>query len=312
MAIDLKALDPTGYTPHAFHRGTERAWTETNCYADLWVEVLHALRLEPAACLGMTLGIDFEGDQWTFFKPSHESLRALYGLQVEELTIWRDLRTHAAMQTARGRIVLAEVDAMYLPDTAATDYKQNHSKTTVGITRIDGETVDYFHNGGFWRVSGADVAGLFSAKELPLFCEMVKLDHVELRPDAQLRPLAVVMLRETLHYRPRVNPFVAFGEHLKNDGVTAKGLADWHKYAFASVRQCGAAFELAGSHLRWLGEGFATVAPACEAISATCKLLILKGARAANSGKPLDASEAVASMRANWDTIMAELDKLLR
>ena len=312
MAIDLTTLDPSAYTPHWLHHGTERSWIETNCYADLWIEMLHALHLNPVACLGSTLGVAFEGDQWTFFKPSHEALRKLYGVQVEELTIWRDLRSNAAVQTARGRIVLAEADAIFLPDTAATDYQKNHVKTTIGITHIDTDTVDYFHNGGFWRMSGEDVRGFFAPVPIPLYCEMVKYDHLHVRDEGELRSLALPMLRETLAFRPQVNPFVAFGEHLARDGVTAHGLANWHRYAFASIRQCGAAFELAGSHLRWLGDEFASVAPRCEAISSTCKTLIMKGARAANSGRPLDASEAVTWMGAHWDAVMAEVGALLR
>jgi len=42
------------------------------------------------------VAIDFEGDQWTFFKPPHEDLKALYGIDVQELYVWRPLLEHAA------------------------------------------------------------------------------------------------------------------------------------------------------------------------------------------------------------------------
>ena len=71
--------------------GAERAWAESNCYIDVWIEVLHALGLEPFAFLPHVLPVDFEGDQWTFFKPSHDDLFALYGLDVQELNVWRPL-----------------------------------------------------------------------------------------------------------------------------------------------------------------------------------------------------------------------------
>ena len=64
----LWPLDAGCYTPHPLHAG-ERAWPEANCYVDLWIEVLHVLGLDPMACLPFTLATDFEGDQWTFFKP---------------------------------------------------------------------------------------------------------------------------------------------------------------------------------------------------------------------------------------------------
>ena len=52
---------------HSLHR-SDRCWTETNCYVDVWIEVLHALGLDPTAAGAFTLSTDFEGDQWTFFK----------------------------------------------------------------------------------------------------------------------------------------------------------------------------------------------------------------------------------------------------
>ena len=45
-AAAIPGLDPTSYQPHALH--TEAAaWPETNCYIDMWIEVLHALTSRP-------------------------------------------------------------------------------------------------------------------------------------------------------------------------------------------------------------------------------------------------------------------------
>src|SRR6185312_4334966 len=60
-------LNAATYSPHDLHR-TERIWLETNCYVDLWIELLHTLKLDPVASMAFTLAMDFEGDQWTFFK----------------------------------------------------------------------------------------------------------------------------------------------------------------------------------------------------------------------------------------------------
>ena len=67
-------LQPASYQRHALH-ADDRLWPEKNCYVDIWIEVLHALGLEPRAILPFTVAIDFEGDQWTFFKPPHDELR---------------------------------------------------------------------------------------------------------------------------------------------------------------------------------------------------------------------------------------------
>ena len=69
---DLK-LEPALYQRHRLHT-QERSWAETNCYVDIWIELLHAWGFEPIAALPFTVAIDFEGDQWTFFKFPHADL----------------------------------------------------------------------------------------------------------------------------------------------------------------------------------------------------------------------------------------------
>ena len=88
-------VDAASYQPHPLH-ATERTWTETNCYVDLWIELLHALGLDPLAAAAFTISTDFEGDQWTFFKFPPEDLRALYGLEVAEMNVWRPMLEHTS------------------------------------------------------------------------------------------------------------------------------------------------------------------------------------------------------------------------
>jgi hypothetical protein len=83
------------------------------------------------------------------------------------------------------------------------------------------------------------------------------------------------------------------------------GLDHYHAWAFASIRQAGAAFELAAAHAAWLGIDEA--ASHFRDISAANKSLILKGARAAATGKLFDANEAMAVMAQAWDDGMAAL-----
>ena len=98
--------------------------------------------------------------------------------------------------------------------------------------------------------------------------------------------------------RPRDNPFVAFSRCAAQavDGVTGD-LNRYHRWAFANLRQYGAAFELAARYLRWLATTDVRVPisaiHAFERISDDAKMLLLKGARAANSRRPLDASETL-------------------
>ena len=90
----------TSAHPHPRRRtASGRRRTATS---DLWIELLHALGLDPVAALPFTLAIDFEGDQWTFFKFPLADLYDLYGLDVQELAIWRPLVDHVEEQVDAG------------------------------------------------------------------------------------------------------------------------------------------------------------------------------------------------------------------
>ena len=83
--VSLFGADPASYAPHAVHAAADRVWVEKNCYVDVWIEVLHALGVEPLAAICATVRLDFEGDQWTFFKPDPGDLEQLYGVDVHEM-----------------------------------------------------------------------------------------------------------------------------------------------------------------------------------------------------------------------------------
>ena len=103
---------------HALHRG-ERIWRDTDGPVDLWIELLHGYGLEPRAALAFTVTQDFEDDQFTLGKLPLEDIEKLYGLQVQELSIFDSLEERALTQTRRANTVLIEVDAFYLPDMRA-------------------------------------------------------------------------------------------------------------------------------------------------------------------------------------------------
>ena len=138
MTGPIRPLDPATYESHPVH-GEGRTWIETNCYVDVIVELLHGLGFEPVAALPFTLCIDFENDQWTFFKFAHADLLEMYGLQIEELNPWGELVDHVEAQIASGRPVVVELDSFFLPDTQGTAYRTEHVKTTIAVNEIDVE-----------------------------------------------------------------------------------------------------------------------------------------------------------------------------
>jgi Domain of unknown function (DUF1839). len=153
-AVDLLGLSPATWRPSALHGGN-RIWPETNCYVDVWVELLPALGHPAEAALPFTVLQDFEGDQFTFFKFPLEDLQALFGLSVQELAIYESAEAQAMAQLRRGRPVLVEVDAFWLPD-AGEAYGKAHVKTSVAVIALDpgSRRLGYFHGTGLLRAGG--------------------------------------------------------------------------------------------------------------------------------------------------------------
>jgi len=310
------AIDPVTYVRHPVH-GDGRIWTETNCYVDIWIELLHALGHEPVAALPFTLAIDFEGDQWTFFKFPPADLYELYGVDVQELAIWRPLVRHIEEQVERGRPVLVELDSFFLPDTAGTAYGIAHVKSTVAITDIDVEhgRLGYFHGQTFHRLSGDDFRRVLRVDEddpsrLPPFAELVKIHDHDGRGAVVARSRD--LLRRHIARLPETNPFVAFRTRMARDLDTllSEDLDAFHRYSFATLRQCGSAYELAATYLRWLGAAgendLEEEAGAFERLSEGAKRLQFQLARCMTRRSPLDVSP-LDDMAAVWEQATSRL-----
>jgi hypothetical protein len=320
----VPGLDPAAYVRSALH-ADDRIWPEKNCYVDIWIEVLNALQLEARAILPFVLALDFEGDQWTFFKPPHGELYELYGLDVQELTVWKPLLEHAVEHIPAGRLISTEADAWWLPDTAGTDYRRNHVKTTIVLNAInvETETLDYFHNASYHRLSGEDFRALFRTNVpqdpayLPLFAEFIRTERCQRRAPAALAAESRTLVARHLARRPAHNPVARFATRFAGDLplLQARGLDYYHQWAFGSLRQLGAAAELASINLRWLESQQVLAAEAVavdfELISNTCKTLVLKGARAVNARRPLDVETPCSAMAEAWERGMSTLEKCL-
>lgn len=320
-AIAVLPLTAASYQVHALHR-EDRAWVEKNCYVDVWIEAIHALGLDPTAMLGFTVGLDFEGDQWTFFKPPHRELTRLYGIEVFELNVWRgDILAHAQHHAREGKLVFTEADAYWMPDTAGTDYRRQHTKSTIVINALDvaAQKLGYFHNAGYYELQGEDFVQLFRVGFphdpgfLPLFAEYARVDRIERLPGRELAKISVDLLRSHLARLPSRNPIARFAVQFPQDvaWLQNEGLPLYHGYAFATLRQLGANFELGAIYLEWLsanGETGLGVAQAAFAeISAGAKALVLKTARAVNAKKVVDFAPIFSEMATAWDAGMESL-----
>jgi hypothetical protein len=315
--VSLLGLDPASYSPHLLH-SPERTYIETNCYTDVIVELLHARGEEPLAAMGCTLRMDFEGDQWTFFKPYIEDLELLFGVDIHEMQPYRPLPEQAAEQIAAGRTLIVELDSWYLPDTAATSYRREHVKTSVAIEAIDlsAERLRYFHAAGLYELAGEDYRGVFrlgrelSGDVLPPYTELVRFDAGQPLRGEQLRERARELLRDHLAHRPASNPFVRFGAQLEHDlpRLLEGDAEQYHAYAFATVRMAGSAFEVAAAQAQWLlGVGAAGACAALERIVESCKILSFRLARR----RAFDPAETLSALAAAWEDAMSELDGAL-
>jgi hypothetical protein len=312
MSQPFPVLDPATYTRHRLHT-QEREWAETNCYVDVWIEVLHARGLEPIAGLPFTLGIDFEGDQWTFFKYQLADLYELYALDVQELAIYRPLTAHIEEQLSLGRPLLVELDSFYLPDTAGSAYQLEHVKTTVAIAEIDvaQQRLGYFHAQGYYHLHGDEFAHVFHLRGeknpaiLPPYCEIVKSAPASPLQGEALLHASLGLLRRQLQRLPAENPFVKFRARFEADmqWLTHEPLATFHQYSFATLRQFGACYELASTYLKWLqSQGIGGLDVAIDSVlslSTSAKTLQFQLARAMARKRAIDFTP-VDQMAEHW------------
>lgn len=301
------------YVPHPLH-APDRAYRETNCYTDVLIELLHARGFEPLACLGHLVRTDFEGDQFTFFKMPPGDMDALYGVDIHEMQPVGALPDQIERQLELGRTMLVELDSFYLPDTAATDYRRNHVKSTVAAQAIDQkrESLRYFHNTGLHELSGEDYRGIFGLdgrpdEMLPPYLEVARFDSGEPLKGEALRAKARELLAAHLARRPSANPFATFGQQLTADlpRLLEGDAQAFHAYAFATVRMAGASFDLLRTHVDWLLD--AKTAGAFDPIVDGCQILSFRLARR----RAFDPAPTISEMAETWAAATTGLERAL-
>ncbi|MEV5953169.1 DUF1839 family protein [Streptomyces sp. NPDC051987] len=310
-------VDADTYLRHALH-GPDREWPETNCSADVWIEIIHSLGLDPTPAAACALSADFVGDQWRFLKFPFEDLRELYGLHVEEITLWRPLVQHVEEHLAGGRLLTVEADAFHLPDTVGTTYRSTHSKSTVVPNAIDtsARRLAYFHGAGYHELSDADFDAVLRTGEndvhaglLP-YVEVIVLDRVVRHESARQVDLARRLVVEHVARRPADNPVDRLRLRVLEelDRLSAQGMTAFHQFAFSTLRQCGASAELSASVLAWLTERGSgpppSVAAAFTAAAVGAKTAQFTLARLGRRGHG-DLERALRTVAAAWARGMA-------
>ncbi|AKT50188.1 DUF1839 family protein [Arsenicicoccus sp. oral taxon 190] len=258
----LDHLDARTFTPHRLH-ADDRVWTQTNCYLDIWIEIVAALGADPEA-LGV---VAFSGGTvpgaWAFLKPQTDDLRALYGLEVGEINLWRTVEEHVLEHLAAGELVTVESDAWWLPDTEGVSYRTERVKTTIVPVRVDPRerTMTYFHNSGLYALSGEDYDGALAVEGTESCTPQPYVERVRLAEPvpggATLRSRARTLAREHLARRPADNPVVELAASVRAllPSLPDRGMDFFHRYSFTSTRQLGLTAQAAADASRWLARG---------------------------------------------------------
>ena len=314
-------LDPRRHGSHPLH-AQDRIFPETNCAADLWIECLAALGLDPVPGLAFTLGTDFDGDQWRMFTFPAEDLRRLFGIEMDELHVWRPLGEHLEDQLELGNVVIVDVDAWHLPDTVGLTYHSAHQRTSIMVQMFDGasERLGYFHNTGYYELCGEDFSALARAEvgsdraALPPFALSVRLGRLRTDPGAAAGE-ALTLADDYLARRPTGNPVQAMGKRVAHDlpRLRSEGLEAYHRYAFGSLRQCGANAELAATFANWLsgyrGAGARSAADRFLRVAEAMKGIEFSLARAVR-GRATDPETLFAGPAAHWAAAHRSLEEV--
>ena len=304
-------ISPDRYRPHSLHED-DRVWAQTNCYTDLWIEVLHSLGLDPVPALACAFSSRFDGTQWTFLKLKAEDIYALYGIEVAEMNVWRAPLIHVEDNLAVGMLSTVEVDGYWLPDTLGTSYHEGHTKTTIVPNRIDrvaGE-LEYFHNSGYYLLRGDDFSGVFDLdrSSLPSFVpyvEQIRLNPVHATNAGNIAEVA----RRNVAVRAVGNPVRELGRKVIEDleWVQGAGMDAFHLWSFGLLRQCGASAELAADASEFLDtagfSGTGEAAPDFRKVASGAKSVQFQMARASR-GRAVDPREQLDEMAVSWKRAM--------
>ena len=122
------------------------------------------------------------------------------------------------------------------------------------------------------------------------------------------------LLQGAAHGATEANPIAAFAQVFpaQVEAVAERPFGYFHKYAFNTLRQFGANFELLASHLTWLSPSrFENAAAQALKISETAKTVQFQLARAVTRKKFDPLRSALDPAAEAWDKLVGELGKTL-
>lgn len=256
--LGVAALSPEGFIQHPLHRD-ESVWSNTNCYLDVWIELLHGLGHAPEPLFAAAVATTAQATQFEFLKVDHRDLEEVTGIRVGEHDIWLGLQEQVMLQLGLGNPMLIEADAFWLPDTRGVSYGQEHTKTSIVVLHADPDTRElvYLHNEGLHRLDGADFDHVLGAGRsqgiVPSpYTELISLEGLRGPQDVDAAAQTRRLLRLHAARAPQTNPVADLMEILRSRfaWLGENGMEGYHALCFETTRQLGVVSMLAAAACR--------------------------------------------------------------
>ena len=183
---------------------------------------------------------------------------------------------------------------------------------------LERSVLGYFHNTSYYELGGRDFDALFGLGAnqpavLAPYVETVRLDAV-FDPSAVPIATAIEVGLDHLARRPATNPLLRLHQRLEHDlaWLRTEDLDVFHRYAFGTVRQCGANAELAADFVEWIGHhdgeppAVRSAAEQFRSVANGMKSLEFLLARATR-GRKVDLAGPLGALAHTWESAMADL-----
>ncbi|NKE09416.1 MULTISPECIES: DUF1839 family protein [Kocuria] len=309
-------LSAEGFTPHPLHQD-QSLWSNTNCYLDVWVELLHGMGRRPEPLFAAAVAAETQVEQFEFLKVDHRDLEEVHGLRVGEYDVWKPLLEHVLTQMAAGNLMIIEADAHWLPDTRGISYGTEHTKTSIVPLRVDPQQrhLVYLHNEGLHELRGQDFDFVLGEQRsqgiVPApYVELVRLDRLGAANDDDARAHTVRLLRHHALRATAHNPVAELMDVVRShfDWLAEAGMDGYHALCFETTRQLGVVSMLAAEAVRFSAvEEIQGAAEAYVTVSKESKALQFQLARVARGRKSASLETTMATISEQWALAAATL-----
>lgn len=302
-------LSMEGFVQHPLHR-QDSLWSNTNCYMDVWIELLHGMGRRPEPLFAAAVAAETQVEQFEFLKVDHRDLEQVHGIRVGEYDVWTTLLEHVTTHMQAGNVIIVEADAHWLPDTRGISYGIEHTKTSIVPVHVDARNkhLVYLHNEGLHELRGDDFDYVLGEQRsqgiVPApYMELVRLDRLNAPDDDLAREHTIRLLKYHAGRSPVTNPVADLMDVLRSryQWLATAGMDGYHALCFETTRQLGVVALLAAEAVRFSQVDH--LQPAAEAyldVSKEAKALQFQLARVARGRQPAAVESTMQTIVSQW------------